>query len=149
LKSQRKLFPASPAHMLILRRAAVPVKPSCVVSAPRVGVIRSRSVLTVVVVLMGSSFLSKVHDASDQEGVSHPITSYLCAPTAASRYTSAQQRFSALAHFYRRLRCSNSGSFMRRSGHDELSAEVGDGANRKGGISWGCLTTSLLHRRSD
>ena len=31
----------------------------------------------------------------------------------------------------------------------ELSPEVGDGGNREGGISWGCLTTSLLHRRSD
>src|SRR5438093_2706150 len=31
----------------------------------------------------------------------------------------------------------------------ELSPEVGDGANRKGGISWGCLTPPLLHRRSD
>ncbi|MGE0290072.1 MAG: hypothetical protein AB7P16_27625 [Bradyrhizobium sp.] len=31
----------------------------------------------------------------------------------------------------------------------ELCAEVGDGGNREGGISWGCLTTSLLHRRSD
>jgi hypothetical protein len=28
-------------------------------------------------------------------------------------------------------------------------AEVGDGPNREGGISWGCVTTSLLHRRSD
>ena len=27
----------------------------------------------------------------------------------------------------------------------ELSPEVGDGSNREGGISWGCLTTSLLH----
>jgi hypothetical protein len=34
------------------------------------------------------------------------------------------------------------------SGHHggELSPEVGDGSNREGGISWGCLTTSLLHR---
>ncbi len=31
----------------------------------------------------------------------------------------------------------------------ELPPEVGDGGNREGGISWGCLTTSLLHRRSD
>jgi hypothetical protein len=31
----------------------------------------------------------------------------------------------------------------------ELSPEVGDGANREGGISWGCLTPPLLHRRSD
>src|ERR1700682_4386998 len=31
----------------------------------------------------------------------------------------------------------------------ELWPEVGDGGNREGGISWGCLTTSLLHRRSD
>jgi NADH dehydrogenase len=31
----------------------------------------------------------------------------------------------------------------------ELSPEVGDGGNREGGISWGCLMTSLLHRRSD
>jgi hypothetical protein len=30
-----------------------------------------------------------------------------------------------------------------------LCAKVGDGANREGGIWWGCLTTSLLHRRSD
>src|SRR6266481_2010471 len=26
----------------------------------------------------------------------------------------------------------------------ELSLKVGDGKNRKGGISWGCLTTPLL-----
>jgi len=31
---------------------------------------------------------------------------------------------------------------------DELSPKVGDGANRKGGISWRCLTPPLLHRRS-
>lgn len=31
----------------------------------------------------------------------------------------------------------------------DLSPEVGDGVNRKGGISWGCLTPPLLHRRSD
>ena len=31
----------------------------------------------------------------------------------------------------------------------ELSPKVGDGGNRKGGISWGCLTPPLLHRRSD
>jgi hypothetical protein len=27
----------------------------------------------------------------------------------------------------------------------ELSPKVGDGRNRKGGISWGCLTPPLLH----
>jgi hypothetical protein len=32
---------------------------------------------------------------------------------------------------------------------NELSLKVGDGANRKGGISWGCFTPPLLHRRSD
>ena len=31
----------------------------------------------------------------------------------------------------------------------ELSLKVGDGGNREGGISWGCLTPPLLHRRSD
>ena len=31
----------------------------------------------------------------------------------------------------------------------ELSPKVGDGGNREGGISWGCLTPPLLHRRSD
>ena len=31
----------------------------------------------------------------------------------------------------------------------ELSPEVGDVGNREGGISWGCLTPPLLHRRSD
>jgi hypothetical protein len=31
----------------------------------------------------------------------------------------------------------------------ELSLQVGDGGNREGGISWGCLTPPLLHRRSD
>jgi hypothetical protein len=31
----------------------------------------------------------------------------------------------------------------------ELSLEVGDGGNREGGISWGCLTPPLLHQRSD
>ena len=29
----------------------------------------------------------------------------------------------------------------------ELSPKVGDGGNRKGGISWGCLTPPLLHQR--
>jgi hypothetical protein len=33
--------------------------------------------------------------------------------------------------------------------HPELSPEVGDGSNREGGISWGCLTPPLLHRRRD
>src|SRR5882757_7221400 len=32
---------------------------------------------------------------------------------------------------------------------DELSPKVGDGGNREGGISWGCLTPPLLHQRSD
>ena len=32
---------------------------------------------------------------------------------------------------------------------NELSPEVGDGVNREGGISWGCSTPPLLHRRSD
>ncbi|MDP1732669.1 MAG: NAD(P)-dependent oxidoreductase [Devosia sp.] len=32
---------------------------------------------------------------------------------------------------------------------EELSPKVGDGGNREGGISWGCLTPPLLHRRSD
>ncbi|WP_420837877.1 FAD-dependent oxidoreductase [Bradyrhizobium zhanjiangense] len=31
----------------------------------------------------------------------------------------------------------------------ELSLKVGDGGSWKGGISWGCLTPPLLHRRSD
>ncbi len=31
----------------------------------------------------------------------------------------------------------------------ELWPEVGDGGNREGGISWGCLTPPLLQRRSD
>jgi hypothetical protein len=31
----------------------------------------------------------------------------------------------------------------------ELLAKVGDGPNREGGISWGCLTPPLLHSRSD
>src|SRR5260221_13881311 len=31
----------------------------------------------------------------------------------------------------------------------ELSPKVGDGGNRKSGISWGGLTPPLLHRRSD
>jgi hypothetical protein len=34
-------------------------------------------------------------------------------------------------------------------GGPELSSKVGDGPNREGGISWGCLTPPLLHRRSD
>src|ERR1700730_17116567 len=33
--------------------------------------------------------------------------------------------------------------------HLELSPKVGDVGNREGGISWGCLTPPLLHRRSD
>ena len=32
---------------------------------------------------------------------------------------------------------------------EELSLKVGDGGNWEGGISWGCLTPPLLHRRSD
>src|SRR5262249_22322660 len=47
----------------------------------------------------------------------------------------------------------NSGFMVREIGADstlapldlELSLKVGDGENRKGGISWGCLTTPLLH----
>src|SRR6266849_8049764 len=34
-------------------------------------------------------------------------------------------------------------------GSHELSPKVGDGGNREGGISWGCLTPPLLHQRSD
>ena len=37
----------------------------------------------------------------------------------------------------------------QRGHHHRLSPKVGDGGNRKGGISWGCLTPPLLHRRSD
>ena len=33
--------------------------------------------------------------------------------------------------------------------NNELSLKVGDGGNQEGGISWGCLTPPLLHRRSD
>jgi hypothetical protein len=36
-----------------------------------------------------------------------------------------------------------------RGGPNELWLKVGDGGNREGGISWGCLTPPLLHRRSD
>ena len=39
--------------------------------------------------------------------------------------------------------------FVPKSDIDELSPKVGDGGNREGGISWGCLTPPLLHRRSD
>src|SRR5229473_4809573 len=35
------------------------------------------------------------------------------------------------------------------TGFLELSPKVGDGGNREGGISWGCLTPPLLHQRSD
>jgi predicted HTH transcriptional regulator len=35
------------------------------------------------------------------------------------------------------------------SNRSELSLKVGDGGNREGGISWGCLTPPLLHQRSD
>ena len=34
---------------------------------------------------------------------------------------------------------------MKGMGYLELSLKVGDGANRKGGISWGCLTPPLIH----
>jgi hypothetical protein len=34
---------------------------------------------------------------------------------------------------------------LQRHADAELSLKVGDGANRKGGISWGCLTPPLLH----
>jgi hypothetical protein len=39
--------------------------------------------------------------------------------------------------------------FWHVDGPQELWPKVGDGGNRKGGISWGCLTPPLLHRRSD
>jgi hypothetical protein len=38
---------------------------------------------------------------------------------------------------------------MRDMGVRELSLKVGDGGHREGGISWGCLTPPLPHRRSD
>src|SRR5262249_22923971 len=57
--------------------------------------------LTVVLVLMGSSFLSEVHYASDQEGAPRPRYQLSFAPTAAPGNSSAQrlsrQRFRALA----------------------------------------------------
>jgi GNAT superfamily N-acetyltransferase len=37
------------------------------------------------------------------------------------------------------------GVYERARTAGELSLKVGDGKNRKGGISWGCLTTPLLH----
>jgi hypothetical protein len=40
-------------------------------------------------------------------------------------------------------------SFVGATTGFELSLKVGDGGNREGGISWGCLTPPLLHRRSD
>jgi hypothetical protein len=43
----------------------------------------------------------------------------------------------------------NDGRYTQVLQHAELSLKVGDGGNRKGGISWGCLTPPLLHRRSD
>src|SRR5262249_13868336 len=59
-----------------------------------------------VLVLMGSSFLSEVYDASDQEGAPRPYQSISFAPTAAPSHSSAQrlsrQRFRALAHGGRR-----------------------------------------------
>jgi hypothetical protein len=45
-----------------------------------------------------------------------------------------------------RPKIAQSGSEMAG---EELSPKVGDGGNRKGGISWGCLTPPLLHQRSD
>src|ERR1700676_5114675 len=41
------------------------------------------------------------------------------------------------------------GALHRGSEARELSLKVGDGGNREGGISWGCLKPPLLHRRSD
>jgi len=38
---------------------------------------------------------------------------------------------------------------IKQAQQNELSLKVGDGGNREGGISWGCLTPPLLHRRSD
>src|SRR5258705_4017263 len=52
----------------------------------------------------------------------------------------------------RRLLAENAKYFSAESSVEarvELSPKVGDGGNRKGGISWGCLTPPLLHRRSD
>ena len=48
------------------------------------------------------------------------------------------------------LDCELSSSSVAQDDHSpalskELSLKVGDGKNRKGGISWGCLTTPLLH----
>jgi integrase len=45
--------------------------------------------------------------------------------------------------------CNGQSHIIRSERGGELSPEVGDGGNRKGGISWGCLTPPLLHRRSD
>ncbi len=39
--------------------------------------------------------------------------------------------------------------FLESEVCEELSPKVGDGGNREGGISWGCLTPPLLHQRSD
>src|SRR6266540_3159830 len=44
--------------------------------------------------------------------------------------------------------CASS-HYWSRELQAELSLKVGDGGNREGGISWGCLTPPLLHRRSD
>ncbi|WP_346732642.1 DUF2285 domain-containing protein [Bradyrhizobium sp. 186] len=48
----------------------------------------------------------------------------------------------------RTIRLVQGGLALMRGGY-ELSPKVGDGGNREGGISWGCLTPPLLHRRSD
>src|ERR1700674_1285110 len=53
-----------------------------------------------------------------------------------------------LQHYYGAVRPSPAHQYFRPRGW-ELSLKVGDGGNRKGGISWGCLTPPLLHRRSD
>jgi hypothetical protein len=45
--------------------------------------------------------------------------------------------------------CASSALHRQKGSLLGLSPKVGDGENRKGGISWRCLTPPLRHRRSD
>src|SRR6202165_2323399 len=64
----------------------------------------------------------------------------LSSPTFAAAHTAKQQCIDSCRARYRDCQSLK---------QIELSPKVGDGGNREGGISWGCLTPPLLHRRSD
>src|SRR5437899_12971216 len=74
---------------------------------------------------------------------------------SAKPFAPTQGQYLAFIHLYTRLHRrppaeTDMQEYFRVSPPSvELSPKVGDGGNREGGISWGCLTPPLLHRRSD